>query len=529
MVDMNAQTRRQLLTAIGKTGGALAMYQAMTAMGHAAESRFDGPPKLTGGRKGASVLVLGAGLAGMVAAFELTKAGYKVQILEYQNRPGGRNYSVRGGDKIVEVGGASQTVGFAPGNYLNPGPWRIPHHHRTLLHYCRQFGVELEPFIQLNHNALIHSSTAFGGKPQRYKELAVDFKGQTSELLGKALNMGALDAQVTTEDKQKLMEALRDWGVLDKNMAYTPSLKVANQRGFDKPPGGGVDAAPTPSQVSGLPDLMNAGIGGHMAFYFNYVMQTTMFQPTGGMDMIGKAFAKRIGNIVRYNTKVTTIAQDSSGVTARWQDIATGQMGETKADWCVCTIPLPVLSQLDIQVGAPMQAAIKAVPFSGQVKIGLEMRSRFWEEKYSIYGGHSFTDQGIGLISYPNNDMFKDGPAVLLGAFARDAGGLQLAGMTHAERIETALAQGSVFHPPEYRREFLNGASVAWSRLPWILGCTSRWTDQSRAAHYQNLVALDGRIALAGEHASYYGGWMEGSLLSGLDAITRIHQRALAA
>ncbi|MFX8731536.1 FAD-dependent oxidoreductase, partial [Acinetobacter baumannii] len=84
--------------------------------------------------------MLGAGLAGMVAAYELSKAGYKVQVLEYQDRPGGRNYSLRGGDKVVEGGGAVQTVQYAPGNYLNPGPWRIPHHHRTLLHYCKAFG-----------------------------------------------------------------------------------------------------------------------------------------------------------------------------------------------------------------------------------------------------------------------------------------------------------------------------------------------------------------------------------------------------
>ena len=62
-----------------------------------------------------------------------------------------------------------------------------------------------------------------------------------------------------------------------------------------------------------------------------------------------------------------------------------------------------------------------------------------------------------------------------------------------------------------------------------MLGCTSRWTDESRAQHYQNLVAMDGRLVLAGEHASYYGGWMEGSLLSGIDAITRVHQKAMAA
>jgi monoamine oxidase len=89
------------------------MYQAMTALGHAAETQFSGPPALSGARAGASVLVLGAGLAGMLAAYELTKAGYKVQVLEYQDRPGGRNYSVRGGDKIVEVGGATQNVAFS--------------------------------------------------------------------------------------------------------------------------------------------------------------------------------------------------------------------------------------------------------------------------------------------------------------------------------------------------------------------------------------------------------------------------------
>jgi len=526
--DMAPQTRRELLAMIGKVGGSLAMYQAMTALGHAAETQFSGPPNLTGARPGSSVLVLGAGLAGMVAAYELAKAGYKVQVLEYQDRPGGRNYSVRGGDKIVEVG-STQTVQYAPGNYLNPGPWRIPHHHRSLLHYCKLFGVELEPFIQLNHNVFVHKTGAFGGKPQRYKELAVDYKGHVSELLSKSLNAGALDSKVSKEDKEKLLEALREWGLLDKDMAYASSLLTSSQRGYDQAPGGGGGGAPTPSKINSLSDLLASGVWTQMAFYFNYVMQTTMFQPKGGMDMIGKGFYREVGKMVRLNTKVTKLAQDDRGVTASWVDLKTGQTSESKADYCICTIPLPVLSQLDVQVGPKMKAAIRAVPYSNQVKIGLEMKSRFWEDNYSIYGGHSFTDQAIGLISYPNNNMFKNGPAVLLGAFANGAGGFQVAGMTPEQRIQTALDQGAVFHPAEYRREFMNGASVAWPRIPWILGCTSRWSDESRAEHYQNLVAFDGRIALAGEHASYYGGWMEGSLLSAIDAITRLHQKALAA
>lgn len=75
-------TRRNLLSLIGMTAGSAAMYHAMTTLGLAAESGYKGPVKLEGDPKGASVLILGAGLAGMTAALELRQAGYNVQILE---------------------------------------------------------------------------------------------------------------------------------------------------------------------------------------------------------------------------------------------------------------------------------------------------------------------------------------------------------------------------------------------------------------------------------------------------------------
>jgi len=522
-------TRRQLLSAIGMVGGTAALYHAMTTLGHASETQFTGPPNLQGARKGASVVVLGAGLAGMLAAYELTKAGYKVAILEYQNRAGGRNWSLRGGDTYTELGGAAQKVAFQKGNYLNPGPWRIPHHHRTLLHYCKQFGVALEPFIQFNHNTWIHSSTAFGGKPVRFKAAAADFEGNVAELLAKSINQKALDEDVTAEDRERLLEALRGWGMLDKDYKYASNLRSAAHRGYDRPPGGGVNGAPIPSALYDFHDVLDPQVWTSMAFFMGHEMQTTMFQPVGGMDMIGKAFARQVESLITYNAKVTKIAQDDKGVAVTWNDTATGKVTTTEADWCVCTIPLGILAQIDSQVTAEMAAAIRAVPYSGQVKIGLEMRRRFWEEDEAIYGGHSFTDQEIGLISYPNNNLFGDGPAVLLGAFARDLGAFRLAGMTPEQRIQTALQQGSVIHPEQYRKEFLSGASVAWSRVPWTLGCCARWNEDTRKEHYQTLVAMDRRIVLAGEHASYVGCWMEGALLSSLDAITRLHKRALEA
>jgi monoamine oxidase len=528
MTDFEMPSRRALLTAIGKAGGAVALYQAMTALGHAAPTQFSGPPKLSGARSGASVLILGSGLAGMVAAYEMERAGYKVSILEFQNRPGGRNYTVRGGDVIQEVGGAVQKCGFAPGNYLNPGPWRIPYHHQALLHYCQELGVALEPFMQINHAGYVHSERAYGGKPQRYAEVGTDFKGHVAELLAKAVNKSALDDTISVEDKQKLLEAMRGWGVLDKNMAYTSSLRTSAQRGFDRPPGGGVNGAPTPSQVAGLSDVLDQRMWQTMSFYFNTTMQTTMFQPVGGIDMIGKAFARQLGDKIRLNSKVTRIAQDDKGVTVDYEDTVTGAKAAAKADFCVCTIPLPILSQIEVQVSEPKKTAISSLPYHSSCKVGLEMKRRFWEQDEQIYGGHSFTTQSISEIAYPSYGFFKPGPAVLLGAYAGGAAAYQFAGMTPEQRIEEALRQGSVFHK-QYREEFSNGVAVAWSRLPWIQACASTWSDDIRAKHYQNLVSVDGRVVLAGEHCSYIGAWMEAALLSSIDAITRLHQRALAA
>src|SRR6516165_6733901 len=214
-------SRRDLLSLIGAMAGSAAMYHAMTSLGFAAESRYEGPIRLDGDPRGASVLVLGAGLAGMTAALELRKAGYKVQVLEYNARPGGRNWTLRGGDSFVELGGASQTCAFDEGLYINPGPWRIPYHHRALLDYCKRLNVALEPFIQLNHNALLHATRAFGGAPQRVRAVKADFQGQISELLAKAVNRSKLDEAVTGEDKEILLQALRSWGALDRNYNYS--------------------------------------------------------------------------------------------------------------------------------------------------------------------------------------------------------------------------------------------------------------------------------------------------------------------
>src|ERR1700716_62152 len=451
MTDQSASapSLRDLLSLIGAVAGSAAMYHAMTVLGFASQSTYNGPIKLEGDTKGASVLVLGAGLAGMTAALELRKAGYKVQILEFNSRPGGRNWTLRGGDTFTELGGATQTCEFEQGLYINPGPWRIPYHHHAVLDYCKRLNVALEPFIQLNHNALLHASRAFGGKPQRIREIKTDFQGQVSELLAKAANQGKLGDAVSKDDREILLQALKSWGALDKDYAYKANLISADFRGFAKDPGGGLNAAPVPGEPIALSDILKSRMWRYLQNFALHEFQTTMFQPVGGMDMIGKAFARVVGDIIRYDAKVTQIQQDDRGVTVTFSDAKNpAAPQQAKADWCVCTIPLSILSQLPVDVGDRMKAAIDAVPYTPSVKIGLQLKRRFWEEDGAMYGGLSYNDLPIRQIAYPNTGFNRAGRGVLLGAYLFEgANSYEFTAMTPAERVASAVEFGAAVHP----------------------------------------------------------------------------------
>jgi monoamine oxidase len=522
-----AISRRQLLRMIGVTAGSTAMYQAMHSLGFAAESKFQGPIRLSAAPKGASVLVLGAGIAGLVAAYELRNAGYKVQVLEYNARAGGRNWTLRGGDRYTELGGETQECGFDQDLYINPGPWRLPYHHRGMLSYCKRLGVALEPFVQINYNAYLHSGKAFGGKPQRLRAVKADYNGHVAELLAKATRNHALDADVTPEDQEILLSSLRFCGALDGNYRFAKGGESSDRRGYQRDPGGGLSGRPVFSDPVALSDLLRSGVWAALAFGELYDMQTTMFQPVGGMGQVGQAFGRELAPLIRYNAKVIDIHQDERGVSATFEDTSAGSSRQTvKADWCICTIPLSILGQIPMNVGAPMAKAIAAVPYCTGLKVGLQFKRRFWEEDEQIYGGITYTDLPIGQISYPSSRFFADGKGVLLGAYIWDMrNSMDFTSMTPAERVSKAVEYGSRIHP-QYAKEFDNGIAVAWHRVPSAMGCFGLWSDAARAEHYDNLCTFDGRIVLAGEHASYMPAWQEGAVTSALDAIDRLQQRA---
>jgi monoamine oxidase len=221
-------SRRSFIHAIGAAGGTGAAFSAMQALGLLAPSTAfaaGAPPDLVqgGGGAGAKVVILGAGVAGMAAAWELGKAGYDCTILEARARTGGRVWTVRKGDRIEMADGSRQVCQWDEGQYMNAGAARLPSHHQIVLGYCRELGVELEVEVNSSRSALLLNPNANGGKPIQMRTAINDTRGHVSELLAKAINKGALDAELTADDKQRMVAFLKTYGDLSSDLFYKGS------------------------------------------------------------------------------------------------------------------------------------------------------------------------------------------------------------------------------------------------------------------------------------------------------------------
>lgn len=525
MQSSGAITRREFLYRAAAVGGTGLLFNTMDAWGMGIASRMPGPPVLSGSGKGKSVLILGAGLAGMTAAYELEKLGYRVQLLEARGFAGGRCQTARKGFTLAELGGEPQRCEFDDGHYINHGPWRIPLHHQSTLHYTRSFGVPLEVMVNDNDHSIVYLENGGPLSRQRLRpaQIKADMRGHVAELLAKSVQDHTLDKKLNADDQRMLLDYLVHEGQLDNDdLRY----KGRSGRGFAVNPGAGMNPGPgTASDPLGFRELLASHVSNVYSAVQDFPMQNTMFQPVGGMDAIAKAFEKRVGRFIRYKAEVQTIRHGEKDVTVTYKDTGTGKLQSLSADYCLCTIPLSVLRMIDTDFSDKFKAAVKAVAYAPVGKIGLQMKRRFWEEDDHIYGGHVFTDiKGINTISLPSSQWQKQ-RGVLLGYYNYQTAAIEVSAMTPAERAEFALTAGEKIFPA-YRASFEKSFSVAWHRVQYSLGGWAEWSDESRKSAYPVLLEGEGRVLLAGEHLSYLTGWQAGAIESAWQQLARIHEKA---
>ena len=135
--QLQSVSKREFLEAFAAVGGVSAMMSGLDGWGIGFASAAEAPPDLMGRSEGTRVLILGGGLSGMTAAYELGLRGYDCQILEARPFAGGRCQSSRAGFKTTEIDGTTRTCEFDEGQYFNHGAWRLPNYHYAGFHYGR--------------------------------------------------------------------------------------------------------------------------------------------------------------------------------------------------------------------------------------------------------------------------------------------------------------------------------------------------------------------------------------------------------
>jgi monoamine oxidase len=420
-----------------------------------------------------------------------------------------------------EVGLGVHAAGFDEGQYFNAGPSRIPHHHGLTLHYCKELKVPVQVYNNVNENAYYFSEGKgpLSNKKIRVREVHNDMRGWTAELLAKGMDGGQLDTGMSKEDGLKLIEYLRAEGGLDIDKLY----KASARRGYMESPGPG-DREGKIGEPHTLLAMLQSGLL-DPDFYnvaeYTYELQGTLFQAVGGMDRIAAAFEQQVGGLIRYQAEVSSIHNQEQGVKVVYKE--KGVAKEVAAELCICTIPLPVLSNIDHNFSSDVSRAIDSVVYMSTGKIGLQFKRRFWEEDEGIYGGITHTNNQLTQLFYPSYD-YLGGKGILIGYYNFNEKAIATGNLSYQQREQLALDKGSLIHP-QYGQEFEHSFSVSWHKTKYNLGGWALYSADERQTLYKPLLRPEGRVYFAGEHMTYLNAWMAGAFESARSVVASLHSR----
>jgi monoamine oxidase len=445
------------------------------------------------------VLILGAGLAGLVAAYELTEAGHDVTVLEAQLRPGGRVHTLR--------------EPFADGLYAEAGAARILDNHDLTLHYVKQFGLNFVPFFPKEQaSVFLLKGKRIPAKSRTELDLfqvpldltpeerRLGMTGLGEKYLGPAMRvMGDPDAPDWPNTAAKAYDSVTMAEFLKKQGASHGAIELLEYpfQSAEEDPG------------SFLYNLRE---------FWHDSRAAMRYKIEGGNDLLPKGFAAKLQERVHYGSPVMRIEHNSRKVRAVVRQFGTHHTFE--GDHLICTVPFPALRRVEVYppFSELRRRAIAELQYMPETRVILQCRTRYWEADGHNGFGMSDLPQ---LIWHPTHD--QPGTRGLLLSRTFLSMGQRVGTMSEEERLEFVSREMEKVHPG--LAENLEGAvSKIWKADPWAGGAISLHAPEQLTTTCTGIERPEGRVHFAGEHTSRWPGWMQGALESGLRAAKEVHE-----
>ncbi|MDR7419051.1 MAG: flavin monoamine oxidase family protein [Armatimonadota bacterium] len=446
-----------------------------------------------------TVVIVGAGMAGLVAAYELRRAGHDPIVLEAQPRIGGRIFTMR--------------EPFAPGLYAEAGAMRIPKAHTLTLAYVEQFGLKTFPFAMNNRRAYYH----LRGRRVRVEEAERDPGLLDFEMADHERGRSIAELwEAALRPIAQVLEAKGDaaWPEIVAEYDQYSVREFLEAKGMSE---GAIEAFgllfnQEALMNSSFLELLREEVGG---FY------TDMVQIADGMDRLPRALFAKVSDRVRLSAKMIALDQTPDEVIVHYQTLA-GRF-RVSGDYAIVTVPFPVLRHVEVlkPFSRAKQRAIRQLHYDASAKIFFQCRRRFWEEDDGIFGGGTVTDLPVRNVYYPEHGR-ETGRGVLLASYTWSEDAQRWGSLSPHDRIVQALENVALIHP-QVTECFETGASKMWHDDEFAGGAYALFDPGQQTLLHEHIIAPEGRIHFAGEHASLAHAWIQGAIESGLRAAREIH------